>query len=350
MIELKGINKIYDTPKGPLYTLKDVDLRVAQGQIVGLIGRSGAGKSTLLRCVNLLERPTSGSVKVDGVELTQLKPQALREARHHIGMVFQHFNLLSTASVFDNVALPLKLISTPKDQVKKRVISILEKVGLAHLSASYPHQLSGGQKQRVAIARALVTEPTVLLCDEMTSALDPETTEEIVQLVRELNAELNLSILCITHSMSVVKAIADQVAVIDDGRIVECNDVVSVFKNPRSSVTERFVQSVLKSVLPEDLQARLQGMPIDDGYVFLRLTFAGQVTMEPVVFEMMKASKASINIIQANIEMLRQEVIGRMVIALDMKKVVLQQIVAQLEMRGLIVEVMGYGHKDWLAS
>lgn len=349
MIELKGINKTYHTANGPLCTLKDVDLRVAQGEIVGLIGRSGAGKSTLLRCVNLLERPTSGSVRVDDVELTQLKAQALREARHHIGMVFQHFNLLSTATVFDNVALPLRLVHASKSTIKKRVDTMLQKVGLPHLSASYPHQLSGGQKQRVAIARALVTEPTVLLCDEMTSALDPETTDEIVQLIRDLNAEFNLSILCVTHSMSVVKSIADRVAVIDDGRIVERNDVVSIFKNPRAKVTQRFVQSVLKSYLPEDMQSRLQGIPIDDGFGVLRLTFAGEVTMEPVVNELMKTFKAEINVLQANIEMLRQEMVGRMVIALDMQKIKLTKVVALLESRGLIVEVMGYGNRDWIA-
>src|SRR3990167_2053464 len=221
MIKLTNVNKIYLGKSGHLQALKNVNLHVAPGEVVGVIGKSGAGKSTLIRCVNLLERPTSGSVRVDGIELTQLNPAALRDVRHQIGMIFQHFNLLSTANVYDNVAFPLRLQKKSSTEIDQTVLSLLEKVNLIDRRFSFPQQLSGGQKQRVAIARALATKPKVLLCDEMTSALDPETTDDILQLLRSLNQELQFSILCITHEMSVIKFIADRVAVIDSGEIVE---------------------------------------------------------------------------------------------------------------------------------
>jgi len=244
MIELKNINKIYITKSGAHHALKNINLHVAPGEIVGVIGKSGAGKSTLIRCVNLLERPTSGSVRVNNVELTTLNPQQLRQARHQIGMIFQHFNLLSTRTVFENVAFPLQLLKQPKNEIDQTVSLLLEKVGLSDRCDAYPSQLSGGQKQRVAIARALATKPQVLLCDEMTSALDSETTEDILKLIRGINQELGLSILCITHEMSVIKAITDRVAVIDYGEIVECAGVVDLFKSPQTPITKRLIQSV----------------------------------------------------------------------------------------------------------
>lgn len=242
MIALENLNKIYSYRGGQLHTLKSVNLTVETGEIVGLIGKSGAGKSTLLRCVNLLEKPTSGKVIVNHTDLMSLNPKQLRFARHQIGMIFQHFNLLSTATVFDNVAFPLRLLHQSKDQIKKTVLELLEKVGLSAFTKSYPHQLSGGQKQRVGIARALATNPSVLLCDEMTSALDPETTLDILNLIKAINREFNLSILFVTHEMRVVRAIADRVAVLDEGEIVEMAAAATLLEHPKTAVAKRLIQ------------------------------------------------------------------------------------------------------------
>lgn len=242
MIELYNLNKIYSNQSGKIHALKNVNLSVAPGEIVGVIGKSGAGKSTLIRCVNLLEKPTSGSVRVNNIELTKLNAAQLRQARHQIGMIFQHFNLLSTHSVFDNVAFPLTLLKKSKGEMNNIVSELLEKVGLSDKRNIFPHHLSGGQKQRVAIARALATNPKVLLCDEMTSALDLETTYDILKLIRNINQDLGLSILCITHEMSVIKAIADRVAVIDQGEIIEYATAVDLFKNPQTAITKRLIQ------------------------------------------------------------------------------------------------------------
>src|SRR3990167_1780080 len=343
MIELQSLNKIYSEKSGDhIHALKNINLRVAPGEIVGVIGKSGAGKSTLIRCVNLLERPTSGSVRVNDIELTTLNPAQLRQARHHIGMIFQHFNLLATRNVYDNVAFPLQLLKKSKNEIDRTVSLLLEKVGLHERRDAYPNQLSGGQKQRVAIARALATKPQVLLCDEMTSALDPETTDDILQLVRTINRDLGLSILCITHEMSVIKFIADRVAVIDHGEIVECATVVDIFKNPKTNITQRLIQSVLKSDLPADLQSQLrfEGMP--DDQVVLRLTFVGHATLEPVINEFMRQTHIKVNILQANIEQLRTELIGRMIMSIDLQKTKLEIVQRFLEKKGVVVEVMGY--------
>lgn len=342
MIELNNLNKIYSSKSGDHHALKNINLTVAPGEIVGVIGKSGAGKSTLIRCVNLLERPTSGSVRVNNVELTDLNPAELRQARHQIGMIFQHFNLLSTRTVFDNVAFPLTLLKKPKNEIDRTVSLLLEKVGLSERCDAYPNQLSGGQKQRVAIARALATKPRVLLCDEMTSALDPETTEDILKLIRTINQELGLSILCITHEMSVIKTIADRVAVIDQGEIVECAGIVDLFKTPQKNITKRLIQSVQKSELPRELQEQLHFEPMVDDQVVLRLTFLGHATLEPVINEFMRQTKVRVNILQASIEQLRRELIGKMIIAMQLEKKELEMVTKFLEKKGVVVEVMGY--------
>ncbi|PIZ04550.1 MAG: methionine ABC transporter ATP-binding protein [Gammaproteobacteria bacterium CG_4_10_14_0_8_um_filter_38_16] len=350
MIELHNLNKIYTSKLGSHHALKNINLSVAQGEIVGVIGKSGAGKSTLIRCVNLLEKPTSGSVKVNDVDLTTLNAEKLREARHHIGMIFQHFNLLSTRTVFDNIAFPLQLLKKPFNEIERTVSRLLEKVGLSEQSNAYPAQLSGGQKQRVAIARALATNPTVLLCDEMTSALDPETTEDILKLMRSINREFNLSILCITHEMGVIKSIADRVAVIDQGQIVECDKVINVFKNPKKAITKRLIQSVLKSELPDDLQSEMHVEHMMDDQVVLRLTFVGHATLEPVINDFMRKTKARVNILQANIEQLQKEKIGRMIVAMQLEKTELSVVKKYLEEKDVIVEVMGYvDAQTWVA-
>lgn len=347
MIELKNLNKIYPG-NPPFEALKNINLRVAPGEIVGVIGKSGAGKSTLIRCVNLLERPTSGSVFVNNVDLTTLTPPSLREARHQIGMIFQHFNLLSSRTAYDNIALPFELLKKSKKEIEKNVSALLKKVGLSQYQHLYPDQLSGGQKQRVAIARALALQPNILLCDEMTSALDPETRDEILALIRSLNQEYHLSILCITHEMHVIKSIADRVAVIDQGEIVECENIVDIFKNPKTDVTKRLLQSVFKSELPTEIQSQLQKEPID-GYVIMRLMFIGHSVLEPIMNEFAKQAELNITVLQANIEQLRTEMLGRMIVAMDLKNNSIDAVKAFLVMKGLTFEVLGYvDRKAWL--
>lgn len=350
MIELHNLNKIYSSKSGDHHALKNINLSIAPGEIVGVIGKSGAGKSTLIRCVNLLEKPTSGSVKINKIDLMTLNAKQLREARHQIGMIFQHFNLLATRTVFDNVAFPLELLKKSVEEIDHTVSQLLEKVGLSDRRDAYPHQLSGGQKQRVAIARALATKPKLLLCDEMTSALDPETTDDILKLIRTINQEFNLSILCITHEMSVIKSIADRVAVIDRGEIVECASVVDIFKNPKTAITKRLIQSVLKTELPDDLQSEMHFEHMIDDQVVLRLTFVGHATLEPVLNDFMRQKKSRVNILQANIEQLRKEMIGRMIIAMQLGKTELHDVKKYLEEKGVMVEVMGYvDAQTWVA-
>ena len=233
MIKLSHIVKTYDSPAGPVHALKDISLEIARGEIFGIIGLSGAGKSTLIRCINMLERPTSGTVEVDGRDLTAMNNRELRAVRKKIGMIFQHFNLLSSATVYDNVAFPLRLSGTAEDTIRAKVTDLLGLVGLADKAHQYPSQLSGGQKQRVGIARALASDPSVLLCDEATSALDPQTTKAILRLIADINKKLGLTVVVITHEMQVIKDICDKVAVIDKGVIAEQGTVFDIFTEPQ---------------------------------------------------------------------------------------------------------------------
>lgn len=241
MISISGLNKRYRTAHGPVDALCDIELTVDSGDIFGIIGLSGAGKSTLIRCLNRLEEPDSGSIVVAGRELIGLDRGALREARKKIGMIFQHFNLLDSRTVFDNVAFPLELAGFPKREIGPRVDEILELVGLHGRKQSYPSQLSGGQKQRVGIARALANRPDLLLCDEATSALDPQTTASILDLLADVNRKLGVTIVLITHEMQVIRQICNKVAVLDQGRIVESGSVEQVFNAPRSSTMQLFL-------------------------------------------------------------------------------------------------------------
>ena len=244
MIELVNVEKTYHTSSGDIHALKRTSLTINQGEIFGIIGLSGAGKSTLIRCINMLEVPTAGQVFVDGEELTAMTETQLRKARQNIGMIFQHFNLLASRTVFDNIAFPLEIQGLGKDEIKKRVEPLLELVQLQDRADHYPSQLSGGQKQRVGIARALASNPKVLLCDEATSALDPQTTKSILNLLRDINQRLNLTIVMITHQMEVVKEICDRVAVIENGSIIEEGNMVDVFTNPQNQTTEPDYQGI----------------------------------------------------------------------------------------------------------
>ena len=249
MIELKHINKIYNG----FNALNDISLTIKDGEIYGIIGQSGAGKSTLVRCINMLEPPTSGDVIVNGRNMVTLSKRELREERKKIGMIFQHFNLLSSRTVYENVAFPLELSNVPQGEQKERINDILELVGLADYRNKYPAQLSGGQKQRIGIARAIVSNPSVLLSDEATSALDPETVKSILQLLKDINKKLGITIVMITHQMEVIKEIAQHVAVIEHGKIIEEGSVINLFTNPQTETLKKFVGSVMSSELPAQL-------------------------------------------------------------------------------------------------
>lgn len=257
MIQLKNISKQFEVKGKKITALDNVNLEVPRGTIYGVIGASGAGKSTLIRCVNLLERPTIGQVIVDGQDLTAMSDKELIHARRNIAMIFQHFNLLSSQTVFENVALSLRLSNTPKEQVEKKVNELLDLVGLTDRKDVYPANLSGGQKQRVAIARALASDPHVLLCDEATSALDPATTQSILQLLKDINKRLGLTILLITHEMEVVKRICDRVAVIDKGQLIESGSVSEIFSNPKTELAQKFIQSTFHFELPQEYTEQL---------------------------------------------------------------------------------------------
>ena len=270
MIKLSNITKVFQQGNRTIQALNNVSLHVPAGQIYGVIGASGAGKSTLIRCVNLLERPTQGSVLVGGQELTALSESELTKARRQIGMIFQHFNLLASRTVFGNIALPLELDNTPRDEIKRRVTELLDLVGLSEKQDAYPANLSGGQKQRVAIARALASNPKVLLCDEATSALDPATTRSILELLKDINRRLGLTILLITHEMDVVKRICDCVAVISNGELIEQDSVSEVFSHPKTPLAQQFIQSTLHLDIPEDYAERLNAQSDDNRVPLLR--------------------------------------------------------------------------------
>jgi D-methionine transport system ATP-binding protein len=302
MIELKKITKRFYKNKTYITALSDVSLFVPQGKIFGVIGSSGAGKSTLIRCVNLLEKPTFGDVIVDGQNLMNLSAAELAKARRHIGMIFQHFNLLSSSTVFENISLPLKLQRLPKNEIKNRTSSLLSLVGLEEKYNEYPANLSGGQKQRVAIARALASNPKVLLCDEATSALDPGTTKSILSLLKDINQRLQITILLITHEMDVVKTICDNVAVISEGKLVEQGTVGAVFSQPASNITKQFIESSLNIDIPVQYLQRLSKTPDDGKYALVRLELSGQSFDAPVLSEAARLFDVDNHIISGKID------------------------------------------------
>lgn len=306
MIQLNGISKVFHTKKdgkiSEFTAVQPTDLSVKQGEIFGVIGASGAGKSTLIRMVNLLETPTQGSVIVDGVDLMTLSERELIKARRNIGMIFQHFNLLHSASVFDNVALPLVLSGTPKANITQRVGELLALVGLSERHHAYPANLSGGQKQRVAIARALACNPKVLLCDEATSALDPATTGAILDLLKKINRTLGITILLITHEMDVVKRICDKVAVMDKGRVVEQGKVADIFANPTTELARTFIRSTVHIGLPDDFADKLSPTQTDGTYPVIVFEFTGKSTDLPLFSQATKSFGTDFNILTSQMD------------------------------------------------
>jgi len=342
MIKLNNITKVFEQGTRTISALNDVSLHVPAGQIYGVIGASGAGKSTLIRCVNLLERPTSGTVLVDGKDLTALSEKALTEARREIGMIFQHFNLMNSRTVFGNVALPLELGNASREDIKTRVNELLELVGLADKQDAWPANLSGGQKQRVAIARALASNPKVLLCDEATSALDPATTRSILALLKDINRRLGLTILLITHEMDVVKRICDQVAVISQGQLIEKDTVSEVFSHPKTPLAQQFIQSTLHLDIPEDYADRLSATVGQNGIPLLRLEFTGKSVDAPLLSETARRFNVNNNIISAQMDYAGGVKFGIMLAEMHGSETDTQAAVAYLQENHVKVEVLGY--------
>lgn len=339
MIELINLCKTY---ANGVQALNNINLRVEAGEIYGIIGKSGAGKSTLIRCVNLLEQPTSGQVFVNGQELTRLSKMELRQARHKIGMIFQHFNILHSATVYDNIALPLVLSHLSKQQVYQTVMPLLELTGLTERKDHYPAELSGGQKQRVAIARALANRPKLLLCDEATSALDPHTTSAILELLKTINQQLNLTILLITHEMEVVKSICNRVAILEHGSLIEETTATQLITHPQTPIAKEFVRTILKQDLPNYLQRQISPEANDNSYPIWRIWFHGKSSCEPLTSHLIHKLGLEINILQANLEHIQNQMIGIMLVEAIADKPKLAAGMEYLHNHGLKVEVLGY--------
>jgi D-methionine transport system ATP-binding protein len=311
LIELRHISKDFGTGEHAVHAVQDVSLTVETGEIFGIIGFSGAGKSTLVRCINLLERPTSGEVLLDGQELTALPPKQLRQTRKKIGMIFQHFNLMPSRTVAGNVAYPLRSSGLSREQIAAKVQSLLELVGIGDKADAFPSQLSGGQKQRVAIARALANDPSVLLCDEATSALDPQTTKAILHLLRDLNAKLGLTIVLITHEMAVVREICHRVAVMEHGRVAEQGEVFNVFVDPRQDITRSFIRTTSNLQKVEELIAADSPVTrLKPGELIIRLSYVQRNAAEPLISVVTKLFDVSLNIIFADINIVQDAPIG----------------------------------------
>ncbi|WP_318479152.1 methionine ABC transporter ATP-binding protein MetN [Photobacterium leiognathi] len=342
MIEIKQLNKVFYQGDKAINALSDINLTIQQGTIFGVIGSSGAGKSTLIRCVNLLERPSNGQVIVDGVELTTLSNQKLTLARRKIGMIFQHFNLLSSRTVFENVALPLELANTDKVTINAKVTELLALVGLEDKHLSYPSNLSGGQKQRVAIARALASDPKVLLCDEATSALDPATTHSILELLQEINRKLNLTILLITHEMDVVKRICSEVAIIGGGKLVEQGSVGDIFSHPKTELAKDFIRSTLDLSIPADYQARMTPTQVENSFPLIRLEFTGASVDAPLISQVTRKFNLDISILSSDMDYAGGVKFGLMLAEFFGDHTAVNDAVDFLRQNKVNVEVLGY--------
>ena len=354
MIKLVNVEKTYFSKAGDIAALKKTNIEVKEGEIFGIIGLSGAGKSTLIRCINMLEVPTGGQVFVDGQELTAMNEAQLRKARQNIGMIFQHFNLLASRTVFDNIAFPLEIQGLPKEKIAERVGELLDLVQLKDRADYYPSQLSGGQKQRVGIARALASNPKVLLSDEATSALDPQTTKSILQLLRDINKRLNLTIVMITHQMEVVKEICDRVAVIENGVIIEEGTMYKVFTEPQMETTQEFVKTVNDIKIPPiiDTQSMKQSY-FPGARLLVNLTFldsgaGGDETEkktgadQPLVSALIKKFGVDVNIISGKVDYLKDTPYGTLLVEIMGDEKGIADSVQYARDAGVKVEVIGY--------
>ncbi|MBI5448179.1 MAG: ATP-binding cassette domain-containing protein [Gammaproteobacteria bacterium] len=342
MIELRHVFKKYHTRAGDIPALVDINLQVKRGEIFGVIGKSGAGKSTLIRSVNLLERPDQGEVLIEGKNILTLSAKALCQVRHNIGMIFQHFNLLSSCHVYDNIALPLVLLNYSRKEIQKKVEPLLELTGLTQKKLAYPRQLSGGQKQRVAIARALASHPAILLCDEATSALDLHTTQSILGLLKDINQQFNLTILMITHEMEVVKAVCDRVALLSQGRILELSTMAEFFTRPKTEKAKKLIETLSHRALPEKLLKNKKEQFFEGSVPIWRIYFTGNSAQSPIITALIQRCALEINIFQANVETLKEDTLGIMDVTVKGDPKQLQLGVDYLISQGARVEVLGY--------
>jgi D-methionine transport system ATP-binding protein len=336
MIKIRNLSKIYKTKNGQITGVDNVSLTIQKGDIFGIVGYSGAGKSSLLRCINLLERPTSGTVSVNGTDLTSLNNRALRIARLKIGMIFQHFYLISQKTVFENIEFSLKAAKTPSQEINQRVEELLEMVGLADKRDVYPAQLSGGQKQRVGIARALANNPSVLLCDEATSALDPTTTKSILNLLKKINKELNITIVLITHEMDVVKEVCNRMAIMQDGRVIEEGPVYDIFANPREELTKEFIESVVSYDLPAATLKNCEG-------TIIKITFKGEIAGEGIISDTLQLYNVKGNFLHGSIDYIQEAPLGIFIMELKGTSEEISKAIQFIENRSALVEVLRYG-------
>lgn len=341
LIKIKNLNKTYTSANSSFQALKNINLSIARGDIFGVIGPSGAGKSSLIRCVNLLEKPTSGDIFIDGENITKMQAKQLRQARHKIGMIFQHFNLLNSRKVFDNIALPLELMKFDKKVIKAKVEPLLELTDLTDKKHNYPSELSGGQKQRVAIARALATDPKILLSDEATSSLDPQTTLSILNLLKNINKELGLTILLITHEMEVVKNICNRLALISKSEIIETSSVGDFFVSPQTQIGKNFVQGILNKPLPQMLREKLTKNQ-SSGNPVLRLTFSDQAVKEPLISSLVLKYNIHISILQAQIEAIGDKTLGQLVVELQGDEAKTKAALDFLHKAPVTIEILGF--------
>ena len=337
MIDISNVSKIFKTKNQNITAVDNVELNVKAGEIFGVIGYSGAGKSTLIRLLNGLEQPSEGTVTVTGDEISKMTMKELRKKRQKVSMIFQHFNLLWSRTVAENISFPLEIAGVPKKDREARVAELIRLVGLEGRENNYPSELSGGQKQRVGIARALSNEPEVLLCDEATSALDPETTDEVLDLLVDITKTMNLTIVLITHEMHVIRKICDRAAVMENGEVVEVGPVIELFQNPQSEVTKRFVKDDISdddhTVAMDEIK---QAFPTS---TIVKLTFVGTQTKSPIVSEVIRNYSLDMNILSGNIKQTNQESYGHLFIALDINQETLEKITEEFARHDVTLEV-----------
>lgn len=333
MIQFMDISKTFQTKKDTIHALNHVSLTIDDGDVFGIIGFSGAGKSTLLRMVNALEVPTTGHVEIDGKNIDALSHKELRGVRKKIGMVFQQFNLLESKSVYDNIAIPLRLNKADTVQIRNTVMKLLQFVNLEDKADVYPGQLSGGQKQRVGIARALATNPSILLCDEATSALDPETTDNILQLLERINKELHITILVVTHEIQVIQRICNKVAVMEHGQVVEQGSVLDVFSNPQQNITKRFIQSVIPDTIPNTVIEKIRAQK--DNYKIVKVRFLGDKATDNVLYEINQTFDVQTNVLFASVNELQKNVLGIFILQIIGTDTAIQHVMDYIDNKGL---------------
>lgn len=338
MIVIESLSKVFQLKnKVQVKALDDISLEINDGEIFGIIGMSGAGKSTLIRTINRLEEPSSGKVLVDGLDITNLSESQLRDSRKDIGMIFQHFNLLSSRTVAKNIAFPLEIAGVDRSAAEKRIDELLELVGLSDKKENYPSQLSGGQKQRVAIARALANNPKILLCDEATSALDPKTTSSILGLLKDIRERLGITIVLITHQMEVIREVCDRVAIIEGGKIIELGAVHEVFSNPKTEIAKNFVFGIKPETEIEEL------FPKVPNSVVVKISYLGDSAKQPIVSKLVRDHNVDINIISGEIDKLMSMSVGHLTMQILGEKESIDSALASLESRNIATEVIWNG-------